>query len=427
MGQGWGSTAAKQYEICLVDIENRAIRNGHMITEICLVPVITTENRISFMASPKLKTKSTNQYNILGAIYDQINIDNGDKVIITSIDRVATHSELPDSLLFEMSGLFDVDDDINVIRREIDAAISMDNQEVGFTVQTKSGNNSSNNNNSNNNEPQLVVADVEMDSIDALIDNSATEFPFKGKTAIEVLENADLVNMRGESVKRNVSEVSNTVSVKPIPPNTTTMERQNLYTASVSLDTIKWFAGQEGLVWSNPSIFEKTANTDSNVANRVSRPEIEWVVYTADHPMITIIKRFRDKLRVTSNEIFERKGDRSETSKWYQVDNNLVERARRYIIYVIYAQIYYTTLRNCKLVYKPQSKEHEQALLMKLANEYNLETEKRTGRVSDWPPGSYRPVVTFTLKVDYVVVANVKDSAGTLQKKTTMMYTATKK
>ena len=90
------------------------------------------------------------------------------------------------------------------------------------------------------------------------------------------------------------------------------------------------------------------------------------------------------------------------------------------ILVVVYAQMYYTTLRDCKLV-RLVEEEQEFALVQKLAKQWGLKVDPASKRVSDWAHGAYRPAIVVTLHVTYFVVTGVESSAASLHKKKTIL------
>jgi len=449
MGGNW--SGSNREEIIVFEVQNDALQEHTVIITVILQPKIVDGTRLSFMASPKLKNQSaagggggSNSYNILGAIRDEINVKDGEKIIIRSIVRTLVHNDLPDEALFEISNIFDVDDDTEADRRKIDEAIQMDTKETLIDVvrpappKTKpaEGRRTDHDNNApvsessggGDDEGENALSVDGLDSaVDALVDNSLSKSPFEGDSPEEILRKADEITVRGQRVVRNEIEVKNVMSLGSIPGKTTVEKPRTLYTASVSLNVIKWFAGQENFVWEPPSQIISDANTSGDATDRANRPVIEWSIYPPSHSLVQFIGMFADDLQKQPSEIVEMKGDRDDSSRWLKIDQKLVKRAREMIKIVVYAQIYYTTLSNCKLTYIPVSEDHEKSLLLKLAKEWHLHVDPKTKRVSDWPVGAYRPCIAVTLRVTYFVVKGVKISAATLHKKQTMLSVVKKK
>ena len=93
------------------------------------------------------------------------------------------------------------------------------------------------------------------------------------------------------------------------------------------------------------------------------------------------------------------------------------------ILYVVYAQMYYTTLRDCTFerLVDESTDISEHALVLKIASQWKLNVDKTTKAVEDWPRGAYRPQVVITLHVEYFVVKKNSASAASIYKNRTML------
>jgi hypothetical protein len=78
---------------------------------------------------------------------------------------------------------------------------------------------------------------------------------------------------------------------------------------------------------------------------RAARPVLPYMIYPADHALIMFINVFRDDLQGVDDKMRLMQGNRGDSTRWYQVDKDLVDSARDIILVVVFAQMYYTTLR----------------------------------------------------------------------------------
>lgn len=111
--------------------------------------------------------------------------------------------------------------------------------------------------------------------------------------------------------------------------------------------------------------------------------------------------------------------DRSEEC-YYRVSRALLEEARRLIVIGIFTRMRYTRLRDCHIVRQYESAAGERALLHLVANKFGLKVTNAGGgngatvHVADWGPGAYRPTVSMTLRIRYIVVDGVSATAAAL-------------
>lgn len=438
-----GSQPNDDVDFYLADVRNDAAKAMSMTVSVCLTPQIDEGTRLSFTLSPLLRNSGGegSSWNLLGHVRNSLNLENGDRVVIMHIERMHTHNELNGDLHFFMEHPFDNDADTQVIRNRIDSLLATDDKEttiVPSSAATK--------------DTKMVYAaprggrqgekgkeeqsDFEEDpGVKALFDVSA---PSPSVVMDETTANqADAMTIRGSRIYRNKAEINNVIDLGLVKANVTvwsvdpeTGDGDTVYRASVSNNIVKWFAGQDRFVVENPCQVLTRANTeDKDLETRAKRPVINYLVYPEEHSLILFINMFEEDLEVQPHEKRLLKTDRdtglgSGTGKGgrlYQVDKSLVDRAREMILYVVYAQMYYTTLRDCRLVRQIESEEQEFALLHRLASDWGLAVHPQTKHVSDWAPGQYRPQVVVTLRVTYFLIHSVSNSAAALHKERVLL------
>jgi hypothetical protein len=429
-----GGSVPERVEMCLFEIHNDAVKLMSLDTTVCLVPQIVQEgNRLTFQMSPVLKNASSSSHNLLGHLRNSIELDRGEKIIIMSITRIHVSNELDGVFKFDLANVFDDDVETQKMRQKIDAAVAMDNRPVDLSVRARPPPLPAGNDNNNN----AIASDAELAALDALliVESTADSAPFQGDSAEEVLRKADAMTIRGQRIHRNREETTNVISLGTIQACSTVCIPKTLYRASVSEDVVKWFAGQDKNITEDPLKVHTRVNLDTDT--RATKPVLSYLIYPADHALVLFIQMFEDDLQgkeervvlsSVTNPLFTgvsdkmrlMHGDRDNKALWYQVDKDLIDSARDMILVVVYAQMYYTTLRDCTLV-RLFEEEQEFALVQKLAKQWGLKVDPVTKRVSDWAPGAYRPVIVVTLHVKYFVVTGVESSAASLHKKKTIL------
>ena len=427
----FGGSQPNRIEFSLIDVANDAIVEASIDTTVCLSPEIVNGERLEFNMSHLLKNTGTIAgYNLLGHLRNVINVKDGECIVIMSITRTHVHNELDAVLNFDMIDVFDNDAETQVIRDKIDKSMEMDN---GTTTTTTTF--------ARRPPPpsRRVAPATGLDSLEPVVNSvgegisplllsevtrdASLDQSFQGDTADEIRRQADNVTVRGRHVHRNLAEASNVIHLQPIPANTTLCHPRLLYRASIQPSIVKWFAGQDAHIQEPESHVHHKINSEDKT--RADRPVVDYAIYSEDHSLIIFIRMFADDLDVKDSEISLMVGDRDATTRWCQVDRLLVERARSMILYVVYAQMYYTTLQNCSLqrVIDANAELAEHALVMKLAAQWGLRVDSKTKKVSDWPEGAYRPVVVVTLHVEYFVVrrGDSRASAAALHKNRTVL------
>jgi hypothetical protein len=413
-----GGSQPDRIEWCMLEIENDAARLCSLDTTVCLMPQIVDGNRLTFQMSPILQNTSSPDagFNLLGHLRNTLDLDKGERIVIMSIVRKHVSNELDGTFKFDLSNVFDHDQEIERVRNKIDAVVAMDNRSVDLSIRKPPPKGNDNNIGTDNEALGLPVAGEEK-VLDMLMESEPPAI--EGDNADEIMRKADAMTVRGQRIHRNRAEITNTIGLGLIPPCTTSCDTKLLYKASVTHDIVRWFAGQDKQVFEDPNKFHSRINTNANT--RVERPVTQYLIYPSDHALVLFIKMFEDDL---TGDVEERMrlmtGDRADGTRWYQVDRDLVEEARDMILVVVYAQLYRTTLRDCTLV-RIIEEDQEWVLVQKLAKQWGLKVDPATKRVSDWAVGSYRPVVVVTLHISYYLVTGVDTSAASLHKKKTIL------
>ena len=414
-----GGSQPDRIEWCVFEMQNSELRPGTWHTTVCLVPEVVDGVRLSFRTSPLLRNGSG--HNVLAGLRDRIEVEQGERLVIKSIVRVHVHNELDAELDFELSHPFDQDEETQRVRDRIDRAMELDEggtiavpvqQRPSFEAVTRPSDNAG-----EKDTGDALSQDEEERRLDAMLDNHRPVF--HGDSAAEVMQRADAMTLRGTRLHRNRVEKANRLSVGPIPASETSCQHKVLYRASVSEDILRWFAGQDRIVAETP--LQEQSRPNLNPDTRGNAPVTRFFIYPADHALVLFIHMFEDVLHVQPGEKVAMRGDRDADKRWYQLSVDLVERAREMILVVVYAQIYYTTLRDCTLGRVMERDEREYALVLRVAAQWGLRVDPKTRRVADWGADAYRAVVAVTLRVDYVIVSGVESSAAALHKKRTML------
>ncbi len=435
-----GSQPNDSVDCYLADVRNDAAKPMVMTTSVCLTPQIEEGTRLTFTLSPLLRNNGEGaSWNLLGHVRNSLNLENGERVVIMEIERLHTHNEINGDLHFLMEHPFDNDADTQVIRNRIDSLLVTDDKETTIVQKKKTTPKiiyppSAKGKEEEEGAPPLA-SDCEGDaSVKALFDVST---PSPVVIDEETANKADAMTIRGSRIYRNKAEINNVIDLGPIRGNVTVWstdresgEGDTIYRASVSSNIVKWFAGQDRFVVENPCQILTRANTDDkDMEARAKRPIINYLVYPEEHSLILFINMFEEDLEVQPHEKRLLKTDRdtglkavaAKGGRLYQVDKSLVDRAREMILYVVYAQMYYTTLRDCRLVRQIESEEQEFALLHRLASDWGLAVHPQTKHVSDWGNGQYRPQVVVTLRVTYFLIHSVSNSAAALHKERVLL------
>lgn len=428
-----GSQGPDQVECYLTDVQNDAAKFLTMDTTVCLTPQIEDGTRLTFQLSPLLKNGNGEgdgdgggSWNILGHLRNTLKHENGERVVIMCVTRTHVHNEINGQLDFVISHPFDNDTDTQNLRTKIDVAVAFDDKPVAVrSVQKiqRPSHPAFHPQHGNDNNNMIAPSDNESEpGVRALLDSQ----PLSSRQANEeTLRQADTMTIRGSRIYRNKAEINNLIELGSIPANGTSCAELVIYKASVKENIVKWFAGQDRYIVEDPCQVLTRVNTDeADELARADRPVISYLVYPENHSLVMFIDMFADILKRQSHEMRLLRSDREAslsggmrtTARLYQVDKALVDRAREMILYVVYAQMYYTTLRDCKLIRQVETESDDFALLHRLAHEWGLTVHPQTKHVSDWAPGQYRPQVVVTLRVSYFLIKEVSNSAAALHK-----------
>ena len=404
----FGSRPADRVEYCLVDVTNDAAKRMSMQISVCLIPRIVDGRRLIFFMDESLRN------NPLGKLRDSVSPDDGEKLLIISISRLHVHNELPISLSFEIHNPFDKDDATDAIRDKIEKATTAQQQDIGTKVRQM-------------HKPLPSLSGLENKTYRLEADEPPMEpLLMTEASGMEDDSPPPTTTIRGKRLYANQAEQRNAIPIHSIEHLSTSVESKELYRASISEDAVKWFAGQDKFVQETPSQIRRHINASGSAASRANQPERETAIYSDSHSIITFIQMFHADLHVGDEDIVLMKGDRDAASRWYQVDLELVKRARKMILYVVYSHMYYTTLRGCTLQRAIDSDEAEFARVQLIASKFKLAMDHNTRYVSDWGRDAYRPVVVVTFAIDYYVVRNVQESAAALHTRTTALTPASK-
>lgn len=406
----FGSRQPDRVEYCLVDVTNDATKRMSMQTSVCLIPRIMDGRRLVFFMDESLRN------NPLGRLRDSISPEDGEKLLIISISRLHVHNELPISLSFDICNPFDKDDATDAIRAKIKNATTAT---TAATTNLRPA-------------PRQVYSSVATSSSGSYR-LEVDEPPMEPLLMTEAEEDArepspppPTTTIRGKRLYANQAEQRNVIPIHSIDHSSTLVETKEIYRASISEDAVKWFAGQDKFVQETPSQIRRHINANGSAAARASQPERETAIYSDSHSIITFIQMFHADLHVADEDIVLMKGDRDAASRWYQVDLELVKRARKMILYVVYSHMYYTTLKGCTLQRAIDSDEAEFARVQLIAAKFKLAMDANTRYVSDWGRDAYRPVVVVTFAIDYYVVRDVQESAAALHTRMTALTPASK-
>ncbi len=422
-----GASQPDSMDCYLSEIRNDAAKEMKIDISVCLTPQIEEGTRLSFVLSPVLRNEGGG-WNLLGHVRNTLNLENGERVVIMSIKRMHTHNELNGELHFLLEHPFDNDPATQTIRNRIDTMLATDDKET--TIERGGNNNNNVGPLGGGGDGEMLASDMETDpSVRALVDR-APPLPSSSSTLDEeTVKQMDAITIRGARIYRNKAEMNNSIDLYPIKANKTVYkEKMFIYRASVSSNIVKWFAGQDRFIVEDPihQVLTRANTEEADLTARAKRPVIPYLIYPDTHSLIMFIKMFAEDLNVQQSEMRPLRTDRdtgglgqrgsssSSSASLYQVDKTLVDRAREMILHVVYPQMYYTTLRDCRLIRQVESEEQEFALLHRLASDWGLTVNPQTKHVSDWANGQYRPQVVVTLRVKYFLIHSVSNTAAAL-------------
>lgn len=437
-------------EHALFDVRNDAAVAHEQIKTVHLLPSVDEEEqRIVFSLPPKYDG------NLFAFLLSSFDRSDGERIIITEVARLHYTNELGYPLHFVVERIFDPEEKIDAIRNTVDRAVGppppSSNQAAARLVTERS-------------RAKRVTAIRKPDVPVAATSATATAVAVAAEQGSETdreeeeavsrlmrlnvasgseglggggggkrqevelqdLLGVDDVTVRGQSACRNQTERKNELSLDVLEADRTvwTDKPRILYRASVSNEIITWFAGQDGAVMLTPSQITAVQNTRANLTaeERAANPVVRLAIFPSDHTLVMFIRMFQTDLEVTDGEMTQFYGDRGESGPtFWSIDLALIERARKMILYVVYAQMYYTTMQSAQLTRRITSHEEDAALLASIAARWELPYDPLTRRYRDWPQGCYRPVVSITLRVKFYVVSRVESTAALLQRQSTQL------
>jgi hypothetical protein len=377
------------------------------------------------------KTGKATAHNPLACIRDSLTEDD-QRIVIREMWRVHTHSELSVDLAFELQHPFERDAASDMIRDRVEAAHKADaarSVKVVSRTPAVEGKGITN----DNNKPLGVGArleqptDTEGEAVSRLLNEAEDAHGAKDgftpdMTARGKFDTINRITLRGGQHRSNEAERENVINLGPVKAMSTSMKMRQVYRASLSDNSIRWFAGQDHVVaeksggtFTGPKTPPPPANptVEGNAAVRAATPIIPYVIMDVKSALVTFIKRFCDdmpNIHERMRPVVTDKADK--TVRYYQIDTPLVEEAKEKILYTVYAQMYYTRLPDCLIARRVENELSEESIALKLAADWGLFVDPKTKRISDWSADAYRPVVVITLDVRYTIVSGVSATAA---------------
>jgi hypothetical protein len=342
----------------------------------------------------------------------------GNKLIIRYVDMIHSHSDhLREAFEFEIRDPFDPDAATDEVRKRIDSVWAPNNPKSKWKGEHQPTGALTPDHQQQQQEPDVDAA------VDRLLgperDNDGLGLPAAAPPRRppprvvsppadpETVEYGDDGDESwdlswGMRVFRNVAERRNVIRLGLIEPGTF-VKRVYLYKASISPHIVKWFAGQEHHVMNNGDQIIRDVN-----AREVRRSPVqvtEWAIYERNHSLLAFIREFAEQLNVTGDDFSYVQDNRSQfDTKFVKIRLSLIQRAQKMIKEVVYAQIYYTTLRSCHLVHVPPRDDNISAFIAaRMLCDWG----------EDWEQRPYKPSIVLTFEVGYyVVVSGDKNAAA---------------
>jgi len=444
---GWLGGRPQPYDVHVVDVKNQGVRECERTVACCFQAQIeNTEkgSRLGFRMSPALG--SGNRFNALYQLRDELRQELDQFIVILSIDRVQAYNELPVDLTFEMLHVFDKDAATEAMAKVADEAYRL--ATVGGTVgRRRPGAAAATSKKpstiviaNNNNAPTAHLEPLtdNDDSISSLLEPSSEPAPLDHLSPAQAMGKLDTIagGVVGGGELGNQAERDNAISLGVIragrTPDTTVLQ---LYRASLDEKKIRLYAGQDNVV-ADHSVMQPAAtvpNLTGTAKERAARPVITSTILPATHALVTFIITECEDLTGGSDDgknpnfaLLATERARSDM-QYYRVSQTLLEDARLRILTGIFSRMRYTSLRSCYMGHCYESEAGETALILKVADHFNLKISGGTSAptVADWKPGDYRPTVSITLRVRYVIVDGVSASAASLYKQRVRLVPAT--
>jgi hypothetical protein len=380
------------------------------------------------------KTGNAAAHNPLACIRDSLT-DDDQRVVIRNVIRLHVHSELGVDLAFELQHPFERDAASDMIRDRVEAAHKAEaTRSVKVVSRGGRGVESVVNDNNTTTTTKSVASrlehptDTEGEYASRLLSEAEDAHGVKDgfsvdMTARKKFETINRITLRGGQHRSNEAERENVINLGLVKAMSTSVKSMPVYRASLSDNSIKWFAGQDHVV------AEKSGGTytglkappppanptvEGSPAVRAATPVVPYVIMDAKSALVTFIKRFCDDMpdiHERMKPVVTEKADK--TVRYYQIDIPLVEEAKEKILYTVYAQMYYTRLPDCFIARRVENELSEESIALKLAADWGLPVDPKTKRISDWSADAYRPVVVITLRVIYTIVSGVSATAAT--------------
>lgn len=174
---------------------------------------------------------------------------------------------------------------------------------------------------------------------------------------------------KSESESRNMVEDRNELKVF-IPQdidNVVDSHDSNLYRPTLHDKTLEKFAGQN----------EDLLNVDASAALELN------------DGFFVFVDTCKKVLEATEEDIMIKTSDRDESKKICLLNQDLVDRAKAMLEYVIFSKLYYTRFKDCEM-----DVEMTEDQMNKATREYAQILNSK----------GYKPIITFILKVDYFLV-----------------------
>jgi|WetSurMetagenome_2_1015567.scaffolds.fasta_scaffold00184_32 hypothetical protein len=452
----WGNGSEFEAELYGVDVDNQAIDDRETVITICLQAQIEDGKRLGFRVAPSRAVAGpasknghgsravNNTNNPLACMRDGLTSPD-QRIVIRSMTRLQTYSDLGVDLAFELQHVFECDAATEVVRKRRDAAIAADaNQGATAAVSrtTSVPHNGIVNNNNNAAAPvrkgiHLAQATDSEDFGDLLAeaeDGQESRDAFSGLSARQKINSLNRITLRGGEYCSNEAERENVINLGVVRSLSTVVKEERVYRASLHDETITWFAGQDnvvaektGAIFVGPKVAPAPAKpaVEGSVASRAATPVVSYVIMDSGSALVIFIKRFCGDMPNIYDRMRPVYTDRSDRGiRYYEVDKPLIEEAKAKILYTVYAQMYYTRLQDCIIARRVESEISEESIALKLASDWSLPIDPKTRRISDWSAEAYRPVVIITLRVLYAVVNGVHATAASLFRTRTRLVPA---
>ena len=238
MSGWWGWLTGRsefQTEVYGIDVDNKAIEDREAVITICLQAQIEDGKRLGWRVFPNQGGGNSP----LARIRDEIT-EPDQRIIIRSITRIHTHSDLSVDLAFELQHPFEHDAATDLVRKRRDDAIATDKKRGATSVQTRAAVPVANSNHARVRLEQPT--DTESETISALLseaDDGTMEKELPSAVVGSVHEKLDRVNritLRGGQYQSNEAERENVINLGTVRGLCTTNKPEQVYRASLSDD-----------------------------------------------------------------------------------------------------------------------------------------------------------------------------------------------